>query len=227
MNRRLIKGYILIFLILVLYVTVTVPFPQNAVFWIAFGFSVPVFLAQIFTLHTICRQDMQMKDRALDFPRLRITVCYLVVQAAVSLLLMKFSVQIPIYAAVFVETAVLLIAVLGFYAVETACAEVIRQHAKQQDETAAMQRFQAQLNRLIYHCEGEEIRSRLRKLTEEMRFCNPVSTETSLEMEAEMASLLTEIEDVSLAQDMDAVLTLCNRMTELLQERDRICKNGR
>lgn len=224
MNKRLIKGYFLIFLILVLYITATVPFPKNTVFWIAFGFCAPVFLAQILTLHTICRQDILIKDRALEFPRLRINVCYMAVQFGVSLLLMKFSTQIPIYAAVFMEVAILLIAVVGFYAVESACAEVIRQHVSRQDNSFAMQSFQEQLNRLILHCENEQIQNNLRKLANEIRFCSPISTECTLDIEGEIAALLTETENASLSQDADSVIALCDKMAGLLKERDRICK---
>ena len=221
----MIKGIFLIFLIWILYITVTFPFPKTTVFWITFGFCVPVLWTQIFTLQTVCRQDILMKDRALDFPRLRIVVFYSVIQFAASLFLMGFSERVPVYAAVFIETTILLIAVVGFYAVRTACKEVISQNARRQDNTANLQRFQEQLNRLMLHCENEQIQKGLCKLIEEMRFCNPTSTENAQEIENEIAILLNEIEDVSLSQDADMVFSLCERMTGLLKERDRICKN--
>lgn len=227
MNRRVLKGYVLIFLVLVLYTAVIVPFPKSAIFWIASGFSVPAFIAQIHTLHAIVRQDAAMKDRALDFPRIRISAIYLIVQFAASLVLMKFFAHISVFAAIAAEVVILLAAIVGFYAVEAACKEVIRQKAETQKSTAQMLEFRERLNRLVLHCDQEELLTNLRKLADEMQFYNPTSTDSSLEIEKEIESLLTEIEDASLAGDTDAVSALCNRMTGLLKERDRICKDKR
>lgn len=227
MSKRVIKGYVLIVLVWLLYITLTVSLPKTIIFWIVAGFSVPVLLAQIFTLHTIDRPDALMKDRALDYPKLRISVYYSGVQFAAGLLLMIFAARIPVWAATAIETAILLLAVVAFYAVETACAEVIRQKEQTQDAMANMQDFQEKINRLILHCNQEPIQNRLRKLADEIHYCNPVSTDSSLEIENETASLLTEIEDCALAGDADTFFVLCDRVTELLRERDRICKDKR
>lgn len=227
MRKRLSKGYVLIFLLWILYITAAVSFPKTVIFWIASGFCVPVFLAQVLTLHAMCRQELLMKDRIFDFPRLWITVCYTVVQFAASLLLMKFSDRLSLYAAVFLETAILLLSVIGFYAAEAACREVNRQNTGRQEDMAGMQRFQEQLNRLTIHCENEQIQKRLGKLAEEMRFCIPTSTQNAREIEDEIAAFLAQIEEASLSADADTAFTLCDRVTALLKERDRICKTRR
>lgn len=224
-RKKLLIGYVLLFLVLALYVTVTVPFPKTVIFWIACGFSAPAFLAQINTLHTVIGQDIEMKDRALDFPKLRISVLYFIIQFAVSLLFMKFSAQIAVWAAVAIEIGILLLAVLGFYAVEAACAEVNRQNGQIQKNMAQMQLMKERLNRLVLHCEWEEIRKKLQALADDMQYANPTSTDNAQEVENEMTTLLTEIEDASLAGEADTVFSLCDRMTGLLNERDSVCKN--
>lgn len=227
MNKRLVKGYVLIILVWLLYIMLTVPLPKTVIFWIAAGFSVPVLFAQMITLHTIDRPDTLMKNRALDYPKLRVSLIYTGVQFAAGLLLMKFAARIPIWAATAIETAILLLAVTAFYAVEAACAEVIRQKERMQDAIAGMRNFQETINRLLVHCDQEPMQTRLRKLADEMRYCSPTSTDGSLEIEKETASLLTELEDCVLANDADTVLILCDQITELLRERDRICKDKR
>lgn len=227
MNRRLLKGYVLIFLVLVLYTAVAVSFPKTVIFWIASGFSVPVFFAQIYTLHTIVRQDIEMKDRALDFPRLRISALYSIVQFAAGFLLMKFAASLSVFTAIVIEVGILLLAVVGFYAVEAACAEVSRQNATMRKKTAWMHELKERLNRLTLHCEQEEIRKRLRALADEMPFYHPASTDGSSAIENEITSLFTELEEVSLAGDENTVFAFCERMTGLLKERDRICKDRR
>lgn len=144
-----------------------------------------------------------------------------------NLLIIKFAERLPLYAVIFIETALLLIALAGFYAVETACAEVIRRKKGPGEDTANLQRFQNQLNRLTLHCEEEQIKKRLCILAEEMRFCNPTSPESVHETEDEIEALLTEIEEAALSEDTDTAVALCDRITGLLKERDRICKTRR
>lgn len=225
MNKKLLKGYILLFLVLLLYLTITVPIPKTAVFWMACGFSALAFLAQIYTLHTVIGQEIVMKDRALDFPKLRISVLYLIIQFVVSLILMNAAAQIPVWTAAAIEVGILLLAAAGFYAVEAACAEVKRQNGQNQQNMENMQRIKERLSRLILHCEQEEIQKSLRKLADEIQFANPTPTDCAQEIEEEITSLLTEIEAASLADDADTVHALCHNMMGLLKERDSICKN--
>lgn len=226
-RKTLLKGYVLIFLVLILYITVTVPFKKTVIFWIAFGFSVPAFLAQIYTLHTIVRQEIAMKDRTLDFPKLRISILYLIIQLAVSLLLMNFAGRIAVWAAAAAEVAVLLLAVVGFFAVEAACAEVNRQNEQMSGKTAQMQLIKEQIDRLILHSDEEGIKKRLLRLAEELKYSTPVSADSTQETEDDMVSVLAQIEEGTLAGDADTVFVLCDRMTGLLKERERIFKNRR
>lgn len=226
-RKTLLKGYVLIFLVLILYITVTVPFKKTVIFWIAFVFSVPAFLAQIYTLHTIVRQEIAMKDRTLDFPKLRISILYLVIQLAVSLLLMNFAGRIAVWAAAAAEAAILLLAVVGFFAVEAACAEVNRQNEQMSGKTAQMQLIKEQIDRLILHSDEEGIKKRLLRLAEELKYSTPVSADSTQETEDDMVSVLAQIEEGTLAGDADTVFVLCDRMTGLLKERERIFKNRR
>lgn len=50
-------------------------------------------------------------------------------------------------------------AIVGFYAVEAACKEVIRQNAETQKSTAQMQEFRERLNRLVY-CQMSLLRNK-------------------------------------------------------------------
>lgn len=227
MRKRLLKGYVLVFLVLILYITVIISFPKTVMFWIAAGFTVPAFFAQLFTLSRIDKQAGTMKDRALDFPKLRISVLYLAVQLSASLLLMLFAAKIPVFAAAAIEIIILLAAVAGFFAVEAACAEIIRQNAKTRDAAAFLLDLKERLNRLILHCGQERFLTELRRLAEEIQFSHPLSAENTQEIEEEIASLLTELENAALAENADTVSALCSRMTALFKERDRIIKDRR
>ena len=227
MNKKFLRGYILIAFVFIIYGAATVPFPKTVVFWIAFVFSVISILAQAGTLQIMMKSKELIKDRVYDFPLIRISALYLIIQLLTSLLIMGFSDKIPVYAAVIMEMVILAVAVMGFYSVGVVRTEVVRQDKQLEKDLAKMKELQMQLGLLISQCEEGKIRELLRKLSEEIRYSNPVSREGSADIEEEIAALFTEMEKTALAEDIDNTAGLCDRMTGLLRERDRICKYGK
>lgn len=87
-----------------------------------------------------------------------------------------------------------------------------------------MRELYTRIDRLISQCSEERIREILQELEEEVRYSNPVSRDASEEIDEEIMVLYTEIESLSLDEDIDNTIELCKRMKGLLRERDRICK---
>ena len=227
MRKKLIRGYILIAFVLIIYITAVTPFPKTAVFGIALGFSLPSFLAQIYTLHAVMKNQALIKDRLYDFPVIRVSVLYLAAQLCASLLLMGFADKLPVFAAVIIEMVILAAAVMGLYAIGSARTEAVRQDVQLKREMTKMKEMQAQVNLLISQCREGQVRDMLGKLSEEIRYSSPLSGEASEEIEEEIAVLLTEIEAAALDEDVENVAQLYDRMTGLLRERDRICKDSK
>ena len=227
MNKNLLRGYILIAFEFLIYVIVTVPFQKNTVFWIVFVFSILSILVQIAALHFVMKSQGCIQDRIYDFPIIRMSTLYLLIQFLASLLFMGFSDKIPIFAAVLTEMVILLTAVTGFYFAGAARREVLRQDKQLEKELEKGKEWQARLGILLSQCGERQIREILGKLSEEIRYSNPISREVSEDIEEEIAVLLTEVEAAALAEDIENTAGLCERMTALLRERDRICKYGK
>lgn len=226
MGKKLLKGYILIVLVFVIYVVSAIPFPKTKVFWAAFAFSLAAFLAQAYTLHTIMKSQAAIKDRIYDFPLIRISALYLAVQLLTSLLLMGFSAKVQVFAAVLVEMVILAAAVMGFFAVGAAQKEIIRQDNQLKKKLAGMEELRSRVQLLISRCGEGQIRELLQKLAEEIRYSNPVSEENSEEIEEEIAVLFGEAEAAALEGDVENTEELCTQIKGLLTERDRICKES-
>lgn len=227
MNKKLLRGYILIAFEFIIYVIATVPFQKNIVFWLVLSFSFLSILVQVAALHFVMKSQAPIKDRIYDFPIIRVSAVYLVIQLLASLLIMGFSDKIPVFAAALVEMVILVAAVTGFYFAGAARTEVVRQDKQLEKELVKMQELQMRLGILISQCEEGQIREILRKLSEEIRYSNPISREVSEDIEEEIAVLFAEMEKAALAEDIENTAGLCNRVTALLQERDRICKYGK
>ena len=226
MGKKLLKGYILIVLVFIIYVVAAMPFSKTGVFWATFAFSLVAFLAQAYTLHTIMKSQAPIKDRIYDFPLIRISALYLAVQLLVSLLLMRFSVKVSLFTAVLIEMVILAAAVMGFLAVGAVQKEMISQEMQLKKKLAGMEELQSRVHLLISRCGEGQIRELLQKLAEEIRYSNPVSGEYSEEIEEEIAVLLGEVEAAALDGDVENTAELCTQLKGLLKERDRICKES-
>ena len=227
MNIKYRRAYILIAFVFIIYGVAAIPFPKNVIFGVTFAFSLLAIVTQIYTVYTVLKSQSLIKDRIYDFPQIRISVLYLIVQLLASFLLMGFSTKIPIFAAVLAEIIILAIAVIGFFAVDAVRTEAVRQDVQLEKELAKMREMQTRINLLIDQCEEKSIKDMLQKTAEEIGYSNPISRDISEEIENEIAVLYTEIETAALDGDIENTAGLCDRMEKLLRERDRICKYGK
>lgn len=200
---------------------------KNIAFVIVLVFSLSAILAQIYTVHTVMKSQLSVKDRVYDFPMIRVSVLYLFIQLLASVLTVGFCAKIPVFAAIIIEIVILVIAVMAFYAVKVTQNEILRQDAQLKKELSKMEELQTRINLLISQCEEKQIRDMIQSLSEEVRYSNPISRDISEEIEEELEVLFTDIETRVLDGDVENTTELCSRMKGLLRERDRICKYGR
>lgn len=226
MKRKLMRGYILLALVCAIYGIAMVPFPKDAVWGTVLVYSVMAVAAQGYTLYVMFRTEALIKDRIYDYPMLRISVIYLIVQLTVSLVLLGFAQKIPYYAVLLVETVIVAGAVAGFYGAKSARTEIDRQDGQMQEQLAWMRAIQSRVEVLYSQCREGEIGQIIQKLLEEIRYSNPVSSDVSKEMEEEIACLLQEAEAAVMEENVEAARQWCGQITDLLRERDRIRKYG-
>lgn len=224
MGKKSLYGYILLALVFVIYVAAVIPFPKTVIFWIAFVFSLFAIISQIYAIHILRNEQACSKDRFYEFPLLRVSVLYLIIQFGVSLLLMFFSGKVPVFAAVLVEVILLAAAIAGIFAVQAARGEVIRQDVQLKKGLLKMQELQERIDRLIVQCDEGQIKEMLQKLGDEVRYSNPISGDISEEIEEEITEVFSEIEELSLDGDWENVTELCSRMRGFLKERERLCR---
>lgn len=223
MRKESLRGYILLAFVFVIYLAATIPFPKTSVFWIAFSFSLFAIFSQLYTIRVLKNGKTRIKDKFYEFPLLRISLLYLIIQIGVSILLMLFSEKVPVFAAVLIEVILMALAAVGCFAVEAAGREVVRQEREIKRDLAIMEELQERIRRLIAQCDEGKMKEILQRLAEEIRYSNPVSNDISKEIEEEITVLFSEIEARILDDDFETAEALCDRMKGFLRERDRIC----
>ena len=115
MSKNTGKGILILVLIAAAFnlIAFTVPFDREKVFWISYGFGMFAILFQAYVFKSADAVNGTAKSRFYGFPIIRVGLCYLAVQIALSLLGMAYDVFVPVWAAVLVFGLLLIAAVFG------------------------------------------------------------------------------------------------------------------
>jgi hypothetical protein len=67
----------------------------------------------------------------------------------------------------------------------------------------------------------------LHDLADEFRYSDPVSSEALKDIESELENQVGELQNVVIAEDIEKIITLANKINITLTERNRLCKLGK
>lgn len=227
MKKNFLRGYIVLFLVFLVYSVTAALFPKNAVFWIAYGFSVIAAGFQIYMINVVLRNEALIRERIYEFPMIRISVLYLITQFNASFVLMWQSERVSIKVECIVETLIFAVFVISFFAAGATRKEVERQEVQHRKDLSKMKDFQARANFLAAQCADGGIKLTLQKLTEELKYSDPVSKDNLEDIENELSAVFDEVESAAIEGDGEITADLCSQMISLLKERNRLCKYGK
>ena len=222
------KGAVALLIVLVIFVLIAflVPFPRSGVFWTGFIFGLIAILAQAPIWMIAFKGAESARSKFYGVPIARIGTIYLVVQLILSLAAM-FLAWIPVIPAwpfIIVFLIILGVAALGTIAADVTREEIERQDVQIKRDVSKMRELQSLGNSLANNCKDESLSPALKNLAEELRYSDPVSSDATAEIEAELKRLLTELQAALLDEDTAAAKSLCQQAQTTLAERNRICK---
>lgn len=225
MKKNAIRGYIVLVILLAVFCTIAfaVPFARTTVFWLGAGFGTFALLFQLYVFRTADAADGDAKSRFYGFPIARVGVIYLVTQLIISLIEMALAKVMPVWVTLIVNLILAALAVIGIITVETMRDEIVQQDGKLKKNVSNMRELQSLSASLLNQCADESLKPTLRKLADEFRYSDPVSSDNTSELEADMRSQLGDIQQALIEGDADGVRKLCAKLTGSLTERNRIC----
>lgn len=91
-------------------------------------------------------------------------------------------------------------------------------------ETENVTFFQINIAGIVDECENNEVRVDLVKLNELFQFSDPVSNDSTKEVEESIKAMLAELKSVIADGAVDDIKALVKKLTNALNERNRICK---
>ena len=106
--------------------------------------------------------------------------------------------------------------ILAAAGVGVIAADVMRNEIQRQDtvlrkDVSAMRGMQSKMRVLAGQCAGTEIAEEVGRLSEALRYSDPVSSQAVAEIEAELESLIDELQRAAMDQDFPSARELCRK----------------
>ena len=212
--------------LLVLYILIAflIPFVHTAVFWVSFVFTLIAFGVVGASFYIAFIKNPDAKSRFYGFPIAKIGLVYGGAQLVLGLVVMALASWTPAWLAAVAYLLMLGAACLGLIAADTVVEQIHVQDAKLREDVRLMRSLQSKLNQLASQCDDPEAASALKKLAEELRYSDPVSSAALKEIEADLSAAVEELQAAVIDADTAAVKHLCPKASALLAERSRLCK---
>lgn len=213
-----------IVLIVFAVISFLIPVPKNAVYWNAVGFMILAVLLMIYVMKTAFGNGTSAKSRFYGFPIAKVGASYLVVQVVLSIIFMLCAKWIPAWPVVVTSLILFLIAAVGVVATESVRDEIVRQDNKLQADTSCMSTLRSIVYPLPTQCNDLGSLDALKKLADEFRYSDPVSSDSLGPVEQELEGLVEKLQMAVADGKADEIIRLCNDTSRVLAERNRLCK---
>ena len=225
MTKNALRGLAALVILLAVFsvIAFALPLEKSASFWIAYLCGVLAILLQIYFFRSAFGGKGEAKSKFYGFPVARVGVIYLAVQLGVSIAEMALAKFHPLWAVLIVNALILAAALLGCLTVEVAREEVVRQDTGLQVNTSHMRELQAVSGMLADQCSDPELKLTLKKLAEELRYSDPVTSEKTETLENRMREELEALQSSLQKGSTEEGKALCGRLMASLQERNRLC----
>ena len=217
MKKR--SGYLILAIVLVVFAVVAfvAPFEKTPVFWVSFVFGLLAICFQI-PLWNKALSGETLKSKFLGFPMLHIGIAYMIIQLIVSIIMMAVP-GIPLWIAIIVDVVILAISCALVTSGGVARTAIEETEGKIQAKTSFIKSLKADVDILLSKETDSEVRDALRKLSDEIRFSDPMSNSVLEGIEAEISDKLMFVSSAG-----ENKLFVISEISRLIKQRNIKCK---
>ena len=226
MNKNALRCGVAVLLLLIVYnvLAFVIPFTRTAPFWLAYGFTTLAILMQLPLLFSAFHDGKQAQSWLYGFPIARIGGIYLAVQLIIGFAAMAISGWLPLWVLIVVEVLLLGGAAMGHLTTSGMRDEIKSQDIKLQKDTSAMRELQSRACAMLGQSQDSRLCAELKAFTENLRYSDPVSNDTTRELENNLLVCLDDMEKALVDGDAACVMELCRKAETALAERNRLCR---
>lgn len=192
----------------------------NAVFWVSYGFMAAAYLLHIACVLGISR-DLSVRAVFFGIPLGAFSVYFVAAEFFASLVFMLFRRQAGVKAAVLVQALLLCVfAVVALIAILTRDA-VSDMDSGIKDQVDFIKGLHGDVEMLFQRSGDAEAKSALKKLSETIKYSDPMSNRAVAAQEQMIMQSVTKLKERFDAGDMAAVKELCKETELLFVERNK------
>lgn len=204
-----------------------IPFHKDVSFWIAYVAELLAFALQVPIFKLAYDNAENLRSKVLGFPIFRAGYLYLGIQTAVSMIVFILGAVIPAFPAWI--AAVLCVIVLSAAIICSISADMARNkvvdiETAQAADTKMIMELCTRARNLVSRTEDVTIKTELEKLSEDLRYSDPVSSNATAEAEQRLLECFTHLETAVVGDNIENALELCRQAGILLRDRNNICK---
>ena len=224
MNKNATRGIIILAILLVVFsvIAFVIPFPKNTVFWIAYLCGVFAILFQLYIFKSSFGKA-DARSKFYGFPIARLGIYYLVIQIVISICEIALAKILPTWIVIVLNVVILAFALIGCITTETMRDEIERQDVALKKDVSSMRELQSISATLVDQCNDEELKKELKKLADEFRYSDPLSSDKTKDLEIDLQSRIGDLQQAITDGDIEGAKALCNKLSGCLRERNRIC----
>lgn len=199
-------------------------FEHTEVFWISWVFVLLGFAAMAIVGVFLGKEGLMLRDWIFGFPMIRCTTIYIVVEFILSVIFMLLEYDVSWQLAFVIQFIVfgLFIGLVASCFAAKRTIDTVRTNIK--DKTTFIRMLRVDAEMLVEKCSDAETKAACQKLSEDIRFSDPMSSEALFELEKDIALAVSNCGDAITAGDFETAKMYCGKASMLLIERNKKCK---
>ena len=219
-NTKLACGVLAILFIIFNVIAFAVPTSKTATFWIAYAFTILAFVAQIGIWKLGFKGDHTLKSKFLGIPIIHVGAVYLIVSLIAFAIFMAFPMIAP-WVVIIVCALITGISAICLISADVARDEIQRVEEKVAHKVFYIRELQVDIEMLAEQETNTEIKSKLMKLAEKIRFSDPMSGEKLVDLEEKISNKLEELKTAEnkaeIIAELDLLITERNKKAKILK----------
>ena len=215
-------------ILLVVYVVafLIIPFNKIAASWISFAFTIIAIVGSLLIFNIAFNAKETLVSKIYGYPIFRVGAVYALTQLAfgVVICIIAAFVAVPYWVALLLSIILLGAATIGVIVTDNTRDLVEKVDTESKVATKTITYFQINIDGILDECENAELKEKLDVLSELFKFSDPVSNESTKEIEEQITNMLSELKAFVATEKTNEANALIKKISNVMNERNRICK---
>lgn len=225
-SKSVIAVYAIVLFVYVLAFLV-IPFNKNAASWISFVFTIIAIAGSLFVCGYAFNAKQTLVSKIYGYPIFRVGAVYAIAQLSIGIVICAINavIAVPYWVALLVSVILLGAAAIGVIITDNTRDLVEEVDESVKVDTKNVTNFQINIAGIVDVCESQDVKTELETLNELFKFSDPVTNEETKESEEAIKAMLSELKTLVVDGSDDDIKALIKKITNALNERNRICKS--